>query len=342
MRLVWSSDQEPGIERRRCGRGFTYLDPSGRRIRAGSTRSRIEALAVPPAWTDVWICPTAQGHLQATGRDDQERKQYLYHPTWAELRNVKKFELLLPFSERLPRLRARVASDLEGEGASRTRVTAAAVRVLDSACLRIGNEVYRRTNGTYGLTTLRARHAQLADVEIDFSFDGKGGRRHEVRIRDRELAEALRDCQELPGQSLLAWEDDGEVRRLRSDHVNGYLRVHTGLDATAKIFRLWMGSLHALEHLLQLEPAESQRARTSQFLEAAEVAAEVLNNTRSVCRASYLYPAIEELHVQNRLLETVDFSSARASKWLDREEVALKRLLRRAPVDLPAVNVARP
>jgi len=322
------SDGDPGITRRRCGRGFTYRYPSGRTVRSAPVRERIEALAIPPAWTDVWICRDPRGHLQATGRDAKGRKQYRYHPEWRAWRERRKFDRLGAFAERLPALRRQVDQDLRRAQLDRARVTAAAVRLLEGCCMRVGNDAYRRANGTYGLTTLRERHVELGATALHFTFRTKGGAEETFEVTDARAARVLRRCCELPSEALWTWSDaDGAVHELASSDVNDYVQRHTGTDATAKTFRIWMGSLHALDHLMHAPAPDGERARTRRFLEAVDAAREVLRNTRAVCRRAYLHPNLEALFMRGELAAVADFATARSSKWLDREEVALKRVL---------------
>jgi DNA topoisomerase-1 len=257
--LRYVTDDRPGIRRRRQGSGFSYLDPEGRPLRDRQERRRIESLAVPPAWTDVWICPLANGHLQATGRDARGRKQYRYHPDWRAVRDETKFGRMIAFGEALPALRARVASDLARTGLPREKVLAAVVRLLETTLIRVGNEEYARENRSFGLTTLRSRHVAIAGATLRFRFRGKSGKEHSVAISDRRLARVVRACRELPGHELFQYLDEsGERQVVDSDDVNAYLRAATGEDFTAKDFRTWGGTVLALSALLA-GPAELAR-----------------------------------------------------------------------------------
>ena len=292
--LVWVTDADPGIARIRKGeKAFDYVHADGRPVADEATLARIRKLAVPPAYEDVWICAQANGHLQATGRDARGRKQYRYHADWQVQRGEVKFESLRAFAAALPRIRARVRRDLDAPAATRptrTRVLATLVRLLDTTFVRIGNEEYVRGNGSYGLTTLRTRHAGVRDAEVRLSFKGKSGVRHEVRLDDRRVAAVVRRCKALPGQELFQYVDeDGAVRRINSSDVNDYLAELAGLRVTAKDFRTWHGSVLGLEFTRLAAQREHERGAAKQVI--AQVAAR-LRNTVAVCRKSYLHPAV--------------------------------------------------
>jgi DNA topoisomerase-1 len=242
--LRYVSDAMPGIRRRRAGRGFTYAGTDGRRLTDRRVLARIRALAIPPAWTDVWICPIARGHLQATGRDARGRKQYRYHARWREVRDEAKYGRMVAFGQALPRIRRRVEADLALPGLPRERVLAAVVRLLEKTAVRVGNEEYARENRSFGLTTLRNRHAEVGTSRIRFRFRGKGGKETEVELNDRRLARIVARCQELPGQALFTYlDEDGEPRTVDSADVNEYLREISGEEFTAKDFRTWAGTV---------------------------------------------------------------------------------------------------
>ncbi|HEX5684237.1 MAG TPA: DNA topoisomerase IB [Ideonella sp.] len=289
--LAWVSDSEPGIRRQRRGRHFVYLLPDGRPLRDEAMLQRIRRLAVPPAYQDVWICTRADGHIQATGRDARGRKQYRYHSEWQAHRGQTKFDRLLAFGHVLPRLRQRVSRRL-GNAAepTRERVLATLVRLLDTTWLRIGNDEYARSNGSYGLSTLRNRHAGVRGAELHLSFVGKSGVRHEARLTDRRVARVVRRCQDLPGQELFQYvDDDGVVCRLGSADVNAWLADASGdLHATAKDFRTWHGSVQALA--LMLEACRAEPVPTAAMV-VAEVARR-LGNTPAVCRKAYIHPMV--------------------------------------------------
>lgn len=288
--LRYVSDTEPGIRRRRRGRGMEYRLPDGRQAPPGDV-ARARSLAIPPAWTDVWICADPRGHLQATGRDARGRKQYRYHPDWTQVRDGAKFERLPAFGAGLPGLRRRVGADLSVPGLPRRKVTAAVVALLDRTLIRVGNDEYRRSNGTYGLTTLTEDHVEVEGSEIAFCFVGKGGREHQVAVRDRRLARIVRRCHELGGQELFTYRGaDGEPVRVDSADCNEYLSEALGVEATAKDFRTWGATTTALRHLA----AQPVDAGDDAVLAAVDLAADRLGNTRAVCRRSYVHPGVVE------------------------------------------------
>jgi DNA topoisomerase I len=293
--LRYSSDDRPGISRRRAGRGFTYRNAAGRTIRDGATLARIKALAIPPAWTDVWICADADGHIQATGRDARGRKQYRYHPRWRSRRDGWKFGRIVAFARLLPRIRRRCDRDLARRPLSRDKVLAAVVRLLELTLIRVGNDEYARLNRSFGLTTLEDRHVTVRGASIRFRFKGKSGRRHEVTLQDRRLANVVRRCQELPGQDLFQYVDDeGATQDITSDDVNDYLRAAAGADVTTRDFRIWSGTVLAYRALRELEPATTPREAKQNVLEAIRVSADGLGNTVAVARGSYIHPAVLE------------------------------------------------
>src|SRR5262245_48526282 len=292
-RLRHVSDAEAGIRRRGTKR-FRYVDDeTGAAVRHRPTLDRIEALAVPPAWTSVWICGDDVGHLQATGRDSRARKQYRYLPAFRALREHEKFADLIPFGEALPDLRRQVEANLNAGRLDAEVVSSLAVALLDRTLMRVGNEAYAKENRTYGLTTLRDRHAVIEGGTVSFRFAGKGGRRHELRVEDPQLARLVRRCRDLPGQQLLQWVDDDDARRpLRSEDVNEVLRTVTGLPITAKTFRTWHASVHAAALLADAGEPSSAREANSVVVEVVDEVASELGNTRAVCRASYVHPAV--------------------------------------------------
>ncbi len=291
--LSWSDDTAPGIRRRRSGNGFAYVHADGARATAAEV-ARIRALAIPPAWTNVWICPDARGHLQATGRDAKGRKQYRYHPEYRAQRDAVKYEHLLEFGSALAPIRARVARDLTVAGMPKEKVVATVIRLLEATLIRIGNEEYVRTNGSYGLTTLRDRHARWsADGALELVFTGKHAKQHRVAVRDRRLARIVRHCRDLPGQVLFQYvSDTGEPCPITSADVNDYLREVSGAPLSAKEFRTWMGSLLAASALASLPAPASDRAASAGIKSACEEVARHLGNTATICRASYVHPAV--------------------------------------------------
>ena len=291
--LVWVTDSEPGYRRVRHGDQVHYLDTRGKRLRDEATLARIRKLVIPPAYVDVWICPLANGHLQATGRDARGRKQYRYHPQWQQQRGDDKFEAMRAFGAALPRIRRNVQRDLsdaEGRRPTRTLVLATLVRLLDTTFIRIGNEEYARGNGSYGLTTLRTRHAGVRDAELRLSFKGKSGVRHDVTLSDRRVATVVRRCKALPGQELFQYLGaDGGVHKVTSADVNDYLSEIAGARVTAKDFRTWHGSVMALEFTRLA--CTGERVAGAAKAVVAQVAAR-LRNTVAVCRKSYIHPKV--------------------------------------------------
>ena len=323
--LRYVNDDDPGYTRRRRGRGFSYHDGAGRLVVDQATLARIRSLAIPPAWTDVWICPSPDGHIQATGRDARGRKQYRYHARWRAVRDAGKYERTIAFGEALPRLRRRVERDLARRGLAREKVVAAAVRLLESTLLRVGNEEYARENRSYGLTTLRDRHGQVSGDTVRFSFRGKAGQRHAVSLRDPRLARIVRRCQDLPGQRLFQYLDaDGRPQPITSDDVNDYIRAATGADFSARDFRTWAGTVLAFRCLRAIDGAGSASAAVSEPLPAArsgplsgqgparspitQAVREVarwLGNTPAVCRSAYIHPALLEAYSAGDLGDAV-------------------------------------
>jgi Topoisomerase IB len=310
-RLRYSSDARPGISRRWAGRGFTYRAPDDQTIRSAAVLARIRSLAIPPAWTDVWICPDPTGHLQATGRDARRRKQYRYHARWRAQRDDAKFERLIAFARVLPRIRERCDVDLARPGLSREKILATVVKLLEATLIRVGNDEYARLNRSFGLTTLKARHARVTGTRIRFRFRGKSGRQHEVGLRDRRLASVIRRCQELPGQELFQYVgDDGEAHDIASDDVNAYLREISRADVTAKDFRTWAGTVLAYRALRALAPGEDERGARHNVVEAVRLTAGRLGNTPAVARRSYVHPAILDAYldgsIRGALLEAAE------------------------------------
>ena len=282
--LIWYPDSRPGISRRRAGRGFTYLAPDGTTIARGEERSRIEALAVPPAYGDVWISPRANGHLQATGFDARERKQYRYHAKWSEAQSEQKFSLLPDFGRALPRIRRRITRDLAEDPGGERFALAAALLLIDRLSLRVGNETYARENGSYGALTLRRRHLRLTRTGLNLAYTAKGGKKVRRRLTDRKLLRVLNDIRDLPGAELLTWIDsDGDARKLSSGALNAYLAEAGGGDFTAKTFRTWSGTLAAFE------TAEAGGATIRSLCAAS---ADRLANTPAVARRSYIHPEV--------------------------------------------------
>jgi len=299
--LRYADDAKPGLVRRRSGRGFSYREPDGAAVRDPETLARIKALAIPPAWTDVWICRWPNGHLQASGRDARGRKQYRYHDRWNERRGTDKFDRMLAFAEALPAIRARCDEDLARRGLPREKVLAAVVRLLELTLIRVGNDEYARLNRSFGLTTLRDRHASVDGTAVRFRFRGKSGQMHEVGLRDRRLASVVRRCQDLPGQELFQYVDEaGDVQDVASDDVNAYLREASGGDFTAKDFRTWAGTVLAYRALRALQPGDERTARRN-VVEAIRQTAGALGNTPAVARQSYVHPAVLEAYLDGAI-----------------------------------------
>lgn len=300
--LRHATDGQPGITRRRTGTGFSYRGPGGQTIRDPEELSRIRSLAVPPAWTDVWISADPRSHIQATGRDARGRKQYRYHPRWRVIRDETKFGRMIAFAEALPHIRDRVDADLRRPGLPRERVLAAVTRLLEETLIRVGNDEYARANRSFGLTTLRDRHVTIDGSEIRFRFRAKAGKLSTVGLTDRRLARVVRRCQELPGQELFQYEDEsGELRRISSEDVNAYLREASGADFTAKDFRTWAGTLLAYRTLRGMPAATSAAEARRRVVEAIRDVAGRLGNTEAVCRRSYVHPAVVDAYVDGSI-----------------------------------------
>jgi DNA topoisomerase-1 len=327
--LVYGTDEEPGLRRLGPAKRFRYVDAvTGEPVSDERTLARIRSLVIPPAWEDVWIASDPRSHLQATGRDARHRKQYRYHPDFRAHQEEAKFELLAPFGQALPMLRRVVDRDLGQRGLTHDRVTALAVRLLEKTFVRVGNEEYARTNGSYGLTTLRDRHLVRHGTTLRLRFRGKSAKVHDVTIDDPRLARLLRSCQDLPGQLLFQYiGDDGEQRALHSSDVNDYVRDATGLDVTTKIFRTWGATLFAGVHLGPLAPPDSATsARRTVTATIKEVAAR-LNNTPAVCRRSYVHPAVVESYLDGSLPSRWAEASRRGPRLLSPDERRLLAVL---------------
>jgi len=290
--LQYSDDESPGISRKKAGNHFEYFSKS-RRIRDQATLRRINRLAIPPAWTDVWICPSPSGHLQATGRDDKGRKQYRYHEEWRAVRDANKFEHMIDFAKALPSIRRHIRGDLSLPGMPREKALATIVRLLEVTLIRVGNEEYARDNGSYGLATMKNRHVKINGEKVAFHFKGKSDRIHEISVYDPALAKIVRKCQHMPGQELFSYQDEsGVVRNVRSDDVNEYLREISHADITAKDFRTWAGTVLAAIALRELENLQGVKRSASEVKTAITAVAKVLGNTAAVCRKCYIHPTI--------------------------------------------------
>ncbi len=300
--LVHVSDDMPGITRIRAGKGFCYRDPQGRRITDKAERRRLAALAVPPAYTDVWICPDPRGHIQATGRDARGRKQYRYHPGFRAFRDSAKYDHMLAFARLLPRIRACVARDMALRGLPEKKVLATVVHLLETTMIRVGNGDYARRNRSHGLTTLRSRHVRLEGNQLRFRFRGKGGREWDLGIRDRRVARIVRSMQDLPGQALFQYlDEEGARQKITSTDVNDYLRRISCSEVTAKDFRTWTGTVLAALALSAYPACESQAAANRNIREAIETVAGHLGNTPAICRKCYVHPRIIEAYLAGEL-----------------------------------------
>jgi len=338
--LVYVSDAMPGIRRIRRGEGFAYLSPDGRKLTDAAELERIARLAIPPAYEDVWICTNPRGHLQATGRDARGRKQYRYHPDWRQFRDTQKFDRMPAFAEALPRLRSRLRRDLALPGMPREKVLAIVVSLLDATRVRIGNAEYARDNDSYGLTTLKNRHAEfVGDGKLLLRFAGKGGADHEIPVGDRRLVRLVRRCQELPGQRLFQYVDDaGETRPVDSDQVNAYLKDCMGEDFTAKDFRTWNATLRAIQimHSTPLPEHLSERALASRIVDAVKQVAAGLRNTPAVCRRSYINPVVFDAWRSGLLHARIREPIAGAPRRAERVVAAFLRRHSAVPARRPA------
>jgi DNA topoisomerase-1 len=326
--LRYVSDREPGLRRVRRGRGFRYEDAAGRAVTSPAVLARIRALAIPPAWTQVWICASARGHLQACGRDARGRKQYRYHAAWLAMRNETKFERMLAFGQALPRIRRRVEQDLAQPGLPRRKVLATVVRLLERSLIRVGCDEYARSNDAYGLATLRVRHVSVSGDRLHFRFRGKGGKQRAVAVRDPRAARVVRRCLALPGREVFRYAaPDGAARRIDSGDVNRYLREIAGGDFTAKDFRTWGASLLAVLALQGQPPPPTRAAQERAALRVVRFAAEQLGNTPAVCRRYYVNPRVFAAFADGALAAPVRRAADPAARLASAER-ALLALLR--------------
>jgi DNA topoisomerase I len=301
--LTYVSDDNPGLARERAGDGFRYLKPNGEPVSDEATLERVRRLAIPPAWTGVWICTKANGHLQATGRDARGRKQYRYHPQFREVRESTKYEHMMDFARALPAIRAKLAEHMALRGLPREKVLATVVHLLESTLIRVGNDDYARENKSYGLTTLRNPHVSVEGSQLRFRFKGKSGKTWQLQVRDRRVAKIVKACQELPGQKLFEYlGDDGEPREVTSADVNAYLHDITGRDITAKDFRTWAGTVMAALALREFEAFDSQAGAKKNLRAAIERVASRLGNTPTICRKCYIHPEILSSYAEGALL----------------------------------------
>jgi DNA topoisomerase-1 len=330
--LRYVDDSAPGLRRRRHGKAFRFIDLHGKALRDPEHLERIRHLAIPPAWTDVWICPRADGHIQATGRDARGRKQYRYHARFREVRDETKYERMIAFADALPRIRAAVDAQLRSPSLSREKVLAAVVRLLEITLIRVGNEEYARSNGSFGLTTLREEHVDVRGSDIRFHFRGKSGVEHTVKIHDRRLARVVQSCQDLPGEVLFRYVDDeGQPHIIESSDVNAHLRELAGEDFSAKDFRTWAGTMLAAYELRELEAVDTVTAARKNLVAAVKRVSRRLGNTPAVCRRCYVHPAVFQAYLDGRLAGALAERAAteRASPHhLTAEEEAVLALIR--------------
>ena len=334
-KLTYVSDERAGIRRRGKPGHFSYTRPGGAALRDAAVLARIQHLAIPPAWTDVWICPDPRGHIQATGRDLRGRKQYRYHPRWRQVRDKSKFGRMIEFARALPRIRRAVAGDLRAPGLAREKVLAAVVRLLERTCIRIGNDEYARDNQHFGITTLQDRHAQIKGGAIRFEFRGKSGKEHAIDLHDPAMAKLVRRCRDIPGQRLFQYRDEqGRRHGIGSGDVNAYLRQTSGADFTAKDFRTWAGTTLVAGTLIACDAPKTAAAGIRQVLQAIDAAALRLGNTRAVCRSSYVHPAVIDAFMAGRLISGAGNPrpkpSPRRGHGLDQLERATLRVLQLA------------
>ena len=332
--LRYVSDEKPGIQRKKVGRWFTYVDAKGAKVKDERTLNRIRSLAIPPAWTDVWICPVANGHIQATGRDARGRKQYRYHQDFREIRESAKFEHITEFARLLPTIRRKISEHMSLRGLPREKVLATTVHLLEATLIRVGNDDYAKQNNSYGLTTLRDQHVAVNGSELRFRFQGKSGKVWRLKVKDRRVAKIVKACQDLPGQELLQYiDEDGEQQDVTSGDVNAYLREITGRDITAKDFRTWAGTVLAAVALREFEAFDSNAKAKRNVRAAIERVASRLGNTPTICRKCYVHPEIVEAYVNGSLLLEVKEEVEQELRCdLDRlkpEEAAVLALLQR-------------
>lgn len=326
------SDEKPGIKRENVGKGFRYRDAAGKIVRDEETLRRIKSLVIPPAWTDVWICADANGHLQATGRDDRGRKQFRYHPRWREIRDETKYARMIAFARALPKIRRRIKKDMALRDMPRNKILATVVRLLEVSLIRVGNDEYARDNDSFGLTTMRNKHVDVRGANLRFHFRGKAGKWHEVDIHDRRLAKIVGHCQDLPGQELFQFvDDDGGRHDVRSEDVNEYLREVSGQEFTAKDFRTWAGTVLASVALREFEKFDTKAQAKKNVVAAIEAVAAKLGNTPAVCKKCYIHPNVIDSYLDGTLVETLkqrtENTLAKTLRGLPAQEAAVLGLL---------------
>jgi DNA topoisomerase-1 len=302
--LRYVSDEMAGIRRKKVGKGFSYVMPGGGKVTDEAVLKRIRSLAIPPAYTDVWICPKANGHIQATGRDAKGRKQYRYHPAFREIRESTKYERVLEFAKALPAIRRTIDSHMSKRGLPREKVLATVVHLLETTLIRVGNEDYAKQNKSYGLTTLRDPHVEVAGAELRFQFKGKSGKTWKLSVKDRRVAKIVKECQDLPGQDLFQYiDDDGQQQSVTSSDVNAYLREITGSEVTAKDFRTWAGTVLAAMALSEFEAFDTKAMAKKNVRAAIESVSSRLGNTPTICRKCYVHPEVFASYLDGALLD---------------------------------------
>ncbi|KAB0267750.1 DNA topoisomerase IB [Microvirga brassicacearum] len=331
--LVYVSDEQPGIRRKKAGKSFTYMTAGGDKVEDKATLARIRSLAIPPAYTDVWICPKPNGHIQATGRDAKGRKQYRYHPAFREVRDSTKYEHMLAFAQALPAIRRTIDDHMSLRGLPRAKVLATVVHLLENTLIRIGNSDYAKQNKSYGLTTLRDPHVEINGAELRFEFKGKSGKKWSLKVKDRRVAKIVKACQDLPGQDLFQYlDDEGQRQTITSSDVNAYLRDITDEDFTAKDFRTWAGTVLAALALSEFEQFDDEAKAKKNIRAAIETVAARLGNTPTICRKCYVHPEILSSYLDGDLLldvkEEVEAELRRDLEGLKPEEAAVLTLLK--------------
>lgn len=340
-KLRYVHDDEPGIERKPWGKGFTYLKPDGSRLTDKAEKARIASLAIPPAYTDVWICTSPKGHILATGRDDKGRKQYIYHPEWRRVRDETKYNRMVAFGEMLPKLRYQIKEDMAQPGLGRDKVLATVVKLLETTLIRVGNAQYAQSNESYGLTTIRKKHVDVEDDTVTFEFVGKGGKDWHIELEDERIAEIVSACEDVPGYELFKYFDEnGERVDVESAHVNDYLQRISGQEITAKDFRTWAGTVLAALALEEFEAFDSETQAKKNVVRAIERVAQQLGNTPTIARQSYVHPQIIDAYLEGSLRESLKKRAEKKLKklrGLEPEEAAVLAFLKaRLEEDKPA------
>ncbi|GEO38947.1 DNA topoisomerase-1 [Skermanella aerolata] len=332
--LVYVSDEEPGIRRRKSGKGFSFRNPDGTAVKDKETLGRIKSLAIPPAYTDVWICADPKGHIQATGRDDRGRKQYRYHQRWREVRDSTKYERMLDFGKALPAIRERISADMGKRGLPREKVLATVVHLLENTLIRIGNATYSKENKSFGLTTLQDRHVEVDGGKLRFQFKGKSGKTWNLQVKDRRIARIVKSCQDVPGQHLFQYlDDDGQRHGVTSQDVNDYLREISGQDFSAKDFRTWAGTVLAAIALTEFETVDTKAAAKRNLRDAIERVSSRLGNTPAICRKCYIHPQVLDCYLEgdlvNQLKDQIEEDLRTQLDALKPEEAAVMAFLHR-------------